>query len=59
MQIAKPCMKSLPDHLAIAHHNRSNEGIGTNPPAPVLSQLQSSHQVRSVRACELGFHATD
>jgi len=59
MQIAKLRVKPLADHVPITDHNRSNKRVRTNSPAPALSKLKSSSQVRPVSACELGIHATD
>ena len=59
MQIAQLGMKPLADRLAIAHNNSSDERIGTHSPPPALSKLQRSREVRPIRACELGIHATD
>jgi hypothetical protein len=59
MQLTQFSMKPLADNLAITHHNRANEGIGADSPAPTLRKLKSSSQVRPVSACELGIHATD
>jgi hypothetical protein len=39
MQLPKFRMEALANNAAITHDNRANEGIRTNSPAPVLSQL--------------------
>jgi hypothetical protein len=59
MQIAKLRVKPLTDDGIITDDHRANQRVWTYFSAPVLSQLQSSHQVRPVRACELGIHTTD
>jgi len=52
-------MKSLANHLAIPHHDGTNEGIRTHSPASALSQLQRSAQMTLIRGCDLAAHRTD
>ncbi len=59
MQTAELRVKPLADRLAIAHHNSSDERIGTHLAPPALGQLQRSTKMAPIRACELGVHTTD
>src|ERR1044072_1258162 len=56
MQPTKLCMKPLADHDPIPNDNRSNKRIGTNPPAPALSELERPSQVDAVRIGKRGSH---
>ncbi len=47
MQITKLGMKSLADHLAVTHHDSSDERIGTDPSAPTLRKLQRPRRAGS------------
>ena len=59
VQPAQLGVEPLADHLAVAHDHRSDQRIRADPPPPALGQLQRPLQVVSIRACELGVHATD
>jgi len=52
-------MKSLANQLTVAHHDRTDERVRTDASPPPLRKLQSSPQVLSIRACELGVHEVD
>jgi hypothetical protein len=59
MQSAKFGVVPLADHLPIPHHDRTDEGIRTNPPATALSQLQRPSEVPLIHACDLAVHRID
>ncbi len=59
MQASKLRMKPLANHLALAHNNSSDKGIGTDPPTPALGKLQRPREMAPIRAWELRIHRTD
>jgi hypothetical protein len=59
MQPSKFGVEPLANHLAIAHYDRANERIRANPAASGLRKLQSTPEMRSIRGCGWGIHATD
>jgi hypothetical protein len=59
MQPTQFGMKPLANHIPTPNNNSSDKRIRTHPPPPILSQLQRSQEMPSIRACELGIHKTD
>ena len=59
VQPAQLGMKPLADHLAVTHDHGADQRIRADSPAPALGKLQRPPQVRPIRGCELGVHATD
>jgi hypothetical protein len=59
MEIPQLSVKSLANHLTIAHNHCSDKRIRANSTPSALRKLKRPREVRSIRACELRFHTTD